>query len=205
MPTLERWQATWSGLGLAPPQGLYEQLCLRYGEAHRAYHTLQHLKECFSHFDHARHLATHPFEVEVSLWFHDAIYEPRASDSEEQSAAWAVQALTGAHAAPGQIDRVSGLILATKHASAEGSADQAVLLDTDLSILGAPRPRFLEYESQVRREYSWVPEEAFRTARAAILARFIARPRIYATEYFFELLEAPARANLRYSLDRLGA
>jgi predicted metal-dependent HD superfamily phosphohydrolase len=57
----------------------------------------------------------------------------------------------------------------------------------------------------VRREYSWVPEEAFRTARAAILARFIARPRIYATDYFFELLEAQARANLRYSLDRLGA
>ena len=205
MPTVERWQATWRGLGLAAPHGLYEQLCLRYSEPHRAYHTLHHLRECFSHFDLARHLAAHAFEVELALWFHDAIYEPRATDSEEQSAAWAAQALRGVHATAAQVERVSGLIIATKHATVGGPPDHAVLLDTDLSILGAPRPRFLEYEAQVRREYSWVPEEAFRKARAALLARFLERPRIYVTEYFGNLLEAQARANLRYSLERLGA
>ena len=203
MPTLERWQATWSGLGLEAPPGLHEELCQRYGEPHRAYHTLHHLAECFGHFDRARHLATHACEVELALWLHDAIYEPRAADSEEQSAA--TQALTAAHAAPGRIDRVSGLILATKHAAVEGPPDHAVLLDTDLSILGAPRPRFLEYEAQIRREYSWVPEDAFRKARAAILAQFIERPRIYATDYFAELLEAQARSNLHFSLTRLDA
>jgi predicted metal-dependent HD superfamily phosphohydrolase len=205
MPTVERWQATWRGLGLAAPHGLYEQLCLRYREPHRAYHTLHHLKECFGHFDHARHLATNAFEVELALWFHDAIYEPRANDSEEQSAAWAAQALRGVHATPAQIERVTGLIIATKHAAAETLPDHAVLLDTDLSILGAPRRRFLEYEAQVRYEYSWVPEEAFRTARAALLARFLERPRIYVTEYFGDLLEAQARSNLHDSFERLGA
>jgi predicted metal-dependent HD superfamily phosphohydrolase len=204
MPTRERWHATWRGLGLAPPPQLYEEVCLRYGEAHRAYHTLQHLEECFAHFDRARHLPAHPAEVEVALWFHDAIYDPRAVDSEEQSAAWARQSLTGVGASAAQAERVSGLVLATKHASSQGSADHAVLLDTDLSILGAPRPRFVEYEVQVRREYSWVPEEAFRTARGAILARFLARPRIYATDYFAALLESQARSNLQYSLERLG-
>jgi predicted metal-dependent HD superfamily phosphohydrolase len=205
MPTRERWQATWSGLGLVSPPRLYEEVCLRYGEAHRAYHTLQHLKECFVYFDRARHLAQHPSEVELALWFHDAIYDTRAADSEERSAAWAARSLVGAGAAPGQVERVSELILATKHASSHGSADQAVLLDTDLSILGAPRPRFVEYESQVRREYSWVPEEAFRKARSAILARFLERPRIYATDYFADLLESQARSNLRFSLELLGA
>ncbi len=205
MPTRERWQATWSGLGLAPPPRVYEEICLRYSEAHRAYHTLQHLTECFAHFDGARHLPPHPFEVELALWFHDAIYDPRAADSEEQSAVWAKQSLFTVGAASEQAERVSGLILATKHAGSQGSADHAVLLDTDLSILGAPRSRFIEYESQVRCEYSWVPEEAFRTARGAILARFLERPRIYATDYFAELLEVQARSNLQYSLERLGA
>jgi predicted metal-dependent HD superfamily phosphohydrolase len=205
MPTVERWQAAWSGLGLVPPRGLYGELCGRYGEAHRAYHTLQHLAECFRYFDGARHLAAHPFEVELALWFHDAIYEPRASDSEERSAAFAARALGSAGAPSQPVERVSELILATKHAEAGGSIDHALLLDTDLSILGAPRPRFVEYEAQVRREYSFVPEEAFRKARASLLARFVARPRIYATDHFAERLEAQARSNLRYSLARLGA
>jgi predicted metal-dependent HD superfamily phosphohydrolase len=99
---------------------------------------------------------------------------------------------------------VSELILATRHATSEGSADHAVLLDTDLSILGASPARFIEYESQVRREYSWVPEEGFRKTRAAILARFLERPRIYATDHFAHLLELQARSNLRNSIERLG-
>jgi predicted metal-dependent HD superfamily phosphohydrolase len=204
MPTRDRWQSTWRGLGLPPPDRLYEEVCRRYGESHRAYHTLRHLGECFAHFDGARHLAFHAAEVELALWFHDAIYDPRAGDSEEQSAAWAGRTLADAGAAPDQIARVSDLILATRHASSDASGDQAVLLDTDLSILGAPPARFLEYEAQVRKEYAWVPEEGFRNARAGILARFLARPRIYATDHFARLLESQARANLRNSIERLG-
>ena len=180
------------------------QLCFRYGEAHRAYHTLQHLKECFEHFDGARQLAVHPFEVALALWFHDAIYDPRATDCEAQSAAWAAECLLHAGAVSEQIERVSGLILATKHASSEGSIDCGFLLDTDLSILSASRPRFVEYEAQVRCEYSWVPEKAFHKTRGAILARFLQRPRIYTTDHFSNLFESHARSNLRYSLERLG-
>jgi predicted metal-dependent HD superfamily phosphohydrolase len=96
-------------------------------------------------------------------------------------------------------------VLATKHAEPGGSPDSALLLDVDLAILGAPRARFDEYESQVRREYVFVPEDAWRRARAALLARFLERPRLYATDFFAERLEARARANLRASLERLRA
>jgi len=133
------------------------------------------------------------------------VYEPRAADSEERSAAWAARVLAEAGAARDRIDRVSRLVLATTHADPAASGDAALVADVDLAILGAPRPRFLEYESQVGREYAWLPGEAFRAGRAALLEALLARPRIYATELFAERFEAAARANLRDALTRLRA
>lgn len=141
----------------------------------------------------------------MALWFHDAVYDTKATDSEERSAAWAAQSLGVAGASRGQIERVTSLVLATKHTDSHGSPDLGVLLDTDLSILGASRPRFIEYEAQVRCEYSWVPDDAFRKARSAIVSRFLGRPRIYVTDHFADLLESQARSNLGYSLEQLTA
>jgi predicted metal-dependent HD superfamily phosphohydrolase len=203
MPTIERWHATWNGLGLTPAADLLEQLCGRYSEPHRAYHTLRHLEECFACFDPVRQLATQPSEVELALWFHSAVYDTRTNDSEARSAAWAEEALTAARAAAGQIASVTAMILASRHNGSHASGDRALFLDVDLSILGAPRERFLEYEVQVRQEYAWVPEPAFRSARRAILARFLERPRLYWTEPIADRLEATARANLQDSLTRL--
>lgn len=60
--------------------------------------------------------------------------------------------------------------MATRHDSVALGADARVIVDVDLSILGAAQSRFDEYESQVREEYAFVPE-----ARAN-LARALARP-----------------------------
>ena len=59
-------------------------------EPHRHYHTLEHLRECFGRFADIRKLAQHPEEVEIALWYHDAIYDVKKSDNEERSAelAW---------------------------------------------------------------------------------------------------------------------
>jgi predicted metal-dependent HD superfamily phosphohydrolase len=81
--------------------------------------------------------------------------------------------------------------------------DEALITDIDLAILGAPESRFDEYEAQIRREYSWVPEPLFRNTRARLLSGWLDRPAIYVTEHFRERLEVPARRNLRRSLSRL--
>ena len=64
-----------------------------------------------------------------------------------------------------------------------------MLVDIDLSILGAESMRFDEYENQVRAEYSWVPAFLFRSTRKKILQGFLARPSIYATAHFQQRLE----------------
>ena len=67
----------------------------------------------------------------------------------------------------------------------------------DLAILGADEKRFVEYEQQIRKEYSFVPDTIFQTKRTEILQGFLNRPRIYGTAYFFDRLESRARCNLR--------
>jgi predicted metal-dependent HD superfamily phosphohydrolase len=76
-------------------------------------------------------------------------------------------------------------------------------VDIDLSILGQPPERFWEYESQIRREYEWVPENVFTEKRAEILQQFLSRKTIYGTSYFFEKYERQARINLAASIQKL--
>jgi predicted metal-dependent HD superfamily phosphohydrolase len=206
MTLAEWWHSTWSDAGLPRPASqVFEQLLARYGEPHRAYHTTQHLEECASHFERARSLARDPGAVQLALWFHDAIYDTRRPDNEQRSADWAVQVLMSVGTPARLRDSVRGMILATRHDAAPDSPDAALALDIDLAILGAPAARYDEYEAQVRREYDWVPDEAFATTRAGILREFLARARIYSTEFFRDRLEASARGNLERSIARSGS
>jgi len=73
----------------------------------------------------------------------------------------------------------------------------------DLSILGQPPGSFWEYEQQIRAGYFWVEQTIFATKRTEILERFLSRPRIYQTTFYFERLENQARTNLRASIQLL--
>ncbi len=88
----------------------------------------------------------------------------------------------------------------TRHAAEPVGIDAHVLVDADLSILGAQPARFQEYEAQVRSEYGWVPDAMFRSTRAKILKEFLGRPHLYCTAHFRERYEAQARRNLQHSL-----
>jgi predicted metal-dependent HD superfamily phosphohydrolase len=181
-------------------RSVFDQLQARYSEPHRKYHTLQHLAECLAYFEAVRHLAEHPGEVEIALWFHDGIYNTQRHDNERQSADWARIILQGHGAAPAAVQRVDDLIMATCHSALPVSHDAQLLVDVDLSILGAMPQRFAEYEEQIRQEYAFVPEDVFRQKRGEILRGFLGRPFIYSTPHFQATLEARARDNLRLAI-----
>ena len=142
-------------------------------------------------------------EVELALWFHDAIYNTRKSNNEQLSAEWARESALAAGLAKDQADRIFKLVMATKHNAIPEGRDAEVLVDVDLGILGADVERFEEYETQVRQEYSWVPEFIYRRERRKVLQEFAKRSSIYSTEYFRANSEARARENLARSLARL--
>ena len=206
MADVAQWLKAWRDLGVPDSpelHRLYRDVLLRYSEPHRHYHTGQHLAECFEKVQDIISLAEHPAEVRVGLWFHDAIYDTRRHDNEQQSADWARSAARELGARSENAQRIHDLIMFTRHSAAPVGVDAHVLVDADLSILGAPPARFREYEAQVRSEYAWVPDEMFRTTRAQILKELLDRSHLYSTAYFQERYEAQARSNLQHSLQYL--
>lgn len=201
-----RWTALWSRLG-AQVDGLsiFTRLTAAYAEPARAYHTAEHVQDCLAHFDLNRNTAERPDEVEAAIWFHDVVYLPGRSDNEDRSAEVARAALTASGVPPNVADRTAELVLATRHTAIPNQADAALLCDIDLSILGRFPDVFVRFEQQIRREYAWVPEPAYRSARAEILRGFLARRPIYQTDYFHNRYEGQARENLERSIAQLSA
>ncbi|MBC7993850.1 MAG: N-methyl-D-aspartate receptor NMDAR2C subunit [Rhizobacter sp.] len=198
------WQSAWALAGLAePPRACFEALCQAYAEPQRRYHTLQHLRECLGQAERITQLAERPGEVLIALWFHDTVYDTLGRGNEERSAIWAREVVTaaGGHEAA---ERVYQLVMATEHHAVPANRDAQVLVDVDLSILGAESERFDEYERQVRDEYRHVPGLLFRAKRRSVLQGFVARSRIFNTNTFHDLLEARARHNLQRSIAQLG-
>ena len=202
--TLIGWQTLWRELGApASDDTLFTRLIECYSEPHRKYHTMQHLQECLTHLEHVRSFADRAGEVELALWFHDAIYNTRKKDNEARSAEWARDSALAAGLSGDQAGRIYQLVMATVHDAVPEGRDATVLVDIDLSILGADATRFDEYEVQVREEYSWVPGPLYRAGRRKILQEFANRESIYSTEYFRLNYEAQARSNIARSLARL--
>jgi predicted metal-dependent HD superfamily phosphohydrolase len=201
---IEHWRNCFSALRLTTPDaGEFASLLQRYSESHRAYHTPQHLEECFRQFEITGFSARSPGAVGLALFYHDAIYDTHARDNEEKSAELAREMLIRIEAPAWVLSYIPDLILVTRHAAMPQTTDQQLVVDIDLSILGAPKARFDEYERQVRQEYSWVDEATFRAVRRTILQDFLARPAIYSRKIFRDRFERTARENLERSIAAL--
>ncbi len=197
------WARPWRELGAVGDDIERDALLARYAEPQRHYHTQRHLEECFARLEPVRSQAARPAEIDLALWYHDAVYAPRASDNEARSADLAERAMARAGLPDDSEARVRALIMATRHDALPTPGDAALLVDVDLGILAAAPARFDEYERQVRAEYAWVPDVLFRRKRREVLEGFLTRGRIY-TSGAFDADEERARDNLVRSVARLG-
>lgn len=195
----ERWLDLWRRLGArGEPRRYHDELVALYSAPDRAYHTLAHIEHCLIECEHLpADLAEEPL-LELALWYHDAIYDTRAQDSEERSAELAGRMAREVGLPDASAARVDALIRLTKtHEVPAGDPVAAYLVDIDLAILGSEPDRFAEYDRQIRREYGWVPAEFYEPRRRQVLAGFLGRPAIYRTPLFHARYEQRARANLQ--------
>ncbi|MGW3648471.1 HD domain-containing protein [Streptomyces sp. NPDC000878] len=203
--TLKAAQAT-----TATPTPYADNLLTRYQEPHRRYHTLTHLTAVLDHIDVLEQAeagyAPDPALVRLAAWFHDAVYAPDRSENEERSARLAERALPEAGVSAADTAEVARLVrLTVTHAPAPDDRNGQVLCDADLAILAAPPETYATYTAAVREEYGFVPEDAFREGRAAVLRQLLALPRLFRTPYGAQVWEEAARANVAAELARLEA
>jgi predicted metal-dependent HD superfamily phosphohydrolase len=203
------WDAWASHVGPYEPEAavskaVFHKLCRAYSEPHRYYHNLEHLLHVYIGIAAYSSIAVNLSAIVWAGWFHDIVYDPRAHDNEERSAAIAATELKRLGVNDAEIALVRELILATIHADLpDPKPDIKVLLDADLAILGAPSPRYERYAADIRREYAYVPDAEYRKGRAAVLSRFLDRRRIFHTKWMLENHEQQARINLTKEIDSL--
>jgi predicted metal-dependent HD superfamily phosphohydrolase len=193
---LQRWLSLCDEVGCLGGAQHFHAVMNRWQSWGRHYHTRAHLEACLRAFDAVRSLAKHAGEVEMALWFHDAIYRTWRSDNEQRSADWAARVLRGGGCPEAVIARIESAILATLHGDEPVQGDAALVVDVDLSILGQSAVVYEQFERDVRREYWWVPRKRYVAARVGVLQGFLDRPRIYHFEPFVKRYEVRARENL---------
>ena len=188
-------KAIWDGL--ADRLGLGTEIWIRlvaaYGESHRHYHTLDHIRAVVARYEDLRDRFDDPDAALLALFFHDIVYDPARQDNEDLSAETLAALLSGKTA-----ERACRHIVATRTHEADDDPDTALVVDIDMSILAAPWPKYLAYAENVAREYLPVyGVDAYQTGRNDFfLQPMIMRDRIFVTETFAPC-EAAARDNLK--------
>ena len=169
-----------------------------YSRENRYYHNLLHIQRVLDVANTLRYLANNFPSVEMAAWFHDVIYDPQSNNNEERSAKLASDYLINLNVPQTTIHHVVSMILHTKnhHASLE-NIDSKILLDADLSILGAEESEYRAYAQAIRHEYFWLSQAEYQVGRQRVLQDFLQRDRIYFTENAFQRFELQARENIR--------
>lgn len=192
------------GIEEASARKAFADLVTNYNGNGRYYHNLAHVGMVLDTAGGLRHLAKDYEKVQVAIWFHDVIYDPRAKDNEAQSAAYARRVLSELGFPADTITRVSDLILATTtHLAAAGDVDAQILLDADLAPLAYDEALFFQQSTALRQEFSYIPEDEYRQGRIRVLNSFLARERIYQTDQLYDELESKARNNLNRAISLL--
>lgn len=210
---LQRWNATLraarAGREGPDPSPYGRNLLERWAEPQRRYHTVDHLRAVLDRIDELADQGGEGGELELirlAAWFHDAVYRPDRSENEERSAMLAEKALPEAGLTPHEVAEVARLVrLTVTHDPGAGDLNGETLCDADLAILATDEDTYGGYTRAVREEYAFVPDDAFREGRAAVLRQLLSLPRLFRTPYGAAAWEERARRNLARELTDLGA
>lgn len=175
----------------------FQEICQRYSEPHRYYHTLDHLWKMFQFYEEYAIKIKFPASFRLAIWYHDIIYQPTRNDNEKLSAEFAMEVFRKWGISTKTADQVHRLILATAgHNCQEETPDCQLFLDIDLSVLGGTPEEYRNYAEGVRKEFSVFPDQIYQPARKNILAGFLERERLFLTVDFFQRFETRARENI---------
>jgi predicted metal-dependent HD superfamily phosphohydrolase len=171
----------------------------------RHYHTLDHLKNLLLQLLPLKNDLKNWNTVLFSLFYHDIVYNPLSSNNEEESALFAEKCMKHLSVPIKDIELCKNQILATKSHAFSTDMDTNYFTDADLSILGQSHNTYLLYCQNVRAEYAVYPDLIYNAGRQKVLKHFLSMPRIYKTDYFYNIYEAQAKSNLQMEAELLSS
>ena len=182
---------------------IFQEIETRHKEPHRTYHTMIHIYQLFMLMEnHPDELENHPL-IELTILFHDIIYDPQRNDNEIKSAALADE-LVGTYLDALTRHQLKLMIESTHlHKPILAASDNQYFLDMDMSILGVSPRIYSGYVRKIRQEYSILPHRHFDLGRKDFLINFLKRPRIFYTEMYYEQFEEQARENMENEISLL--
>lgn len=200
------WELSFAPFKVVAPASLYVRVMEAWKAPHRKYHSDRHLRHCLSLLAAWTGDKPWPAKVALAIFFHDFTYDTLKHDNEERSARAALESLQAAGIPVGVAEHIAELVMATKHNAVPRDAEAKLLVDIDLAILGAAPARYAEYVTQVREEYSAVPDNLFYPARLKVMEGFVPEGRpLFHTKQGQDAFEAQARINLAGELEQLRA
>lgn len=147
--------------------GFPAEVLANYNESHRFYHTISHLTDVLDYLKEREHTDDELFLAAV---YHDAIYDPKASDNEERSAQLFLDHSKNSSLTSEQKQNIQQYILDTKDHEASSERSQ-ILIDADLNILSQPFSKLIEYEHKIFREFQFVDYKTYLPKRIEVLSR----------------------------------
>jgi predicted metal-dependent HD superfamily phosphohydrolase len=172
-------------------------LIAAWSEPHRRYHDLAHLAAVLGLVGE---LGTGDLTaVRLAAWYHDVVYDPERTDTEEISAQRARAGLRGLveDQVLAEVERL--VRLTAGHEPAPDDANGAVLCDADLAVLAGPPDAYATYASAIRAEYGHLSDDEFTAGRIAVLEHLLSLPTLFRTPAAQPWTET-ARANMSAEL-----
>lgn len=193
---------------------IWEWLKQSYCNSDRFYHTFDHIRSCLNSLDYLN--TTHSLigrnliDIEFAIWFHDIVYDTQKTNNEEESInlfvnAYGVMRINNDYSKENIIRMIekSNHRIPTYDDPDKFDFSTLAFLDIDLNILSERADIFDQYETNIRREYEWVPLDLYRSKRSEILESFLSRRKIYNTVFWGKDFEIQARKNITRSIQSL--
>jgi predicted metal-dependent HD superfamily phosphohydrolase len=185
---------------------IFNDLVSAYSSKFRHYHDVTHIEHMFSVANKVIDQAQDVNALYLAIWFHDCI-QKIGRDSEQLSADFAEAKLIEINAPVALVNKVVALILATKHSNRsnitrELKADEQLISDIDLCILGSTRVDYQYYVKECRKEYP-ITDFIYKRGRKRFLQQMGERSHIFLTDYFKERFEALAFENIKFEINSM--
>lgn len=179
---------------------ILDEIITSYSQPHRSYHNLSHIYSLLMMAEEYYDFIDNPILFELSIWFHDLIYDPSRNDNEEKSAERALELLSP-FIGDAFLENLKQMILSTiKHSPILKDLDNELFLDLDMSVLAADPEVYQTYTKAIRKEFKIFPDDMYHLGRRTVLENFKNKESIFLTQFFKSNFEKKALENINAEL-----